>query len=131
MRILVVDDDYVSRVKLVALLGQYGQCDNAPCGEIAIKLFEQAQKSGVPYNLVTMDIEMPDMDGQAVVKQMRAQESALGLVSSKQAKILMVTAKTALKEVSTSYHEGCDGYLTKPTTPQGLKDALKEVNILQ
>ena len=127
MRILVVDDDYVSRVKLLTLLGAYGQCDGAPNGEIAVKLFEEAHKELVPYDLVTMDIEMPVMNGHETVSRIREIERALQLNSQQAAKILMVTVHKAMKQVASSYQEGCDGYLTKPTTPEDLKKTLLEV----
>ncbi len=127
MRILVVDDDYVSRSKLAALLASYGQCDSSPNGEIALKLFEEAHKESAPYELVTMDIEMPGMNGEEVVTQMRKIEEDLHVQDS--AKILMVTVKRTLKDVSASYYRGCSGYLIKPTTPDGLKAALGEVGI--
>ena len=129
MRILVVDDDYVSRSKLAALLAPYGQCDSSPNGEIALKLFEEAQKELAPYELVTMDIEMPGMNGEEVVKQMRKVEESLQVPTLDSVKILMVTVKHALKDVSASYYHGCNGYLIKPTTPEGLREALAEIGI--
>jgi len=127
MRILVVDDDYVSRVKLLTLLGAYGQCDSAPNGEIAVKLFEEAHKELVPYDLVTMDIEMPVMNGHETIARMREAERALQLTGPQAVKILMVTVHKTIKQVASSYEEGCDGYLTKPTTPEDLKKTLAEV----
>ncbi|NTV29949.1 MAG: response regulator [Candidatus Omnitrophica bacterium] len=127
MRILVVDDDYVSRVKLSTQLSEYGQCDNAPNGEIAVRLFAAAHKEMAPYDLVTMDIEMPDMSGQATVQAMRDIEQALKQHGVQETKILMVTAKTALKEVAESYSQGCNGYLTKPTTSAEIVKALQDL----
>ena len=127
MRILIVDDDYVSRTKLSLLLSAYGQCDAAPNGEIAVKLFEEAHKEMVPYGLVTLDIEMPAMSGQETLQAMRDIEQALQLTGQQEAKVLMVTAKTALREVSSSYLGGCNGYLTKPTKAEDIKKALGEL----
>ncbi|MEI8011536.1 MAG: response regulator [Candidatus Omnitrophota bacterium] len=129
MRILVVDDDYVSRVKLMAILNPYGQCDSAPDGDIALKLCEAAHKELVPYDLITMDIEMPGMNGQAVVDQVRKIEEALKIDGSQAVKILMVTVKAALKDVSTAYYRGCNGYLKKPTTPEDIKHALEDIGL--
>ncbi len=129
MRILVVDDDYVSRVKLATILNSYGQCDSAPSGEIALMLFEEAHKELVPYDLITMDIEMPGMSGQETTDKIRKVEQALQLGAQQAVKILMVTVKTAFKEVSSSYNRGCNGYLTKPATPEEIKSALVEIGI--
>lgn len=129
MRILVVDDDEISRIKLTTLFAAYGQVDSAPDGESACAMFESAHKDLSPYGLVTMDVEMPGMNGPEAVKRMREVEEALGLFSAKGAKILMVTVKKEMKTVSNSYHEGCDGYLTKPTTPEDVVRALAELGL--
>jgi two-component system chemotaxis response regulator CheY len=127
MRILVVDDDYVSRTKLMALLSVYGQCDGVFNGEIAVKYFEAAHKELVPYDLVTMDIEMPVMDGQQTIAVIRAIEKTLGISNQKAVKILMVTVKKSPKDVVKAYYEGCDGYLAKPTKPEDIKKSLGEL----
>jgi two-component system chemotaxis response regulator CheY len=129
MRILIVDDDYVSRVKLSEILSFHGQCDNAPNGDIATRLFEAAQKELVPYRLVTVDIQMPDLSGQEVVTKLRAMEAEWKTSASLIAKIVMITASETAKDVVSSYYEGCDGYLTKPVDPQKLRDALAELEL--
>jgi two-component system, chemotaxis family, chemotaxis protein CheY len=127
MRILVVDDDYISRVKLSQLLLAYGHCDNAPNGDIAIRLFEAAQMELAPYNLVTMDIVMPDMNGQEVLMRLRGIEKEWETPAKMIAKVIMITAKETAKDVASSYYEGCDGYLTKPVNPEKIRTALVEV----
>jgi two-component system chemotaxis response regulator CheY len=129
MRILIVDDDYVSRTKLSALLAAYGQCDAVPNGEIALKMFQEAHKELVPYELVTMDVEMPEISGHDVVGQMRDIERALQIPGGSEVKVLMVTVKKELKEVSTAYKHGCTGYITKPVTPENLKKAVADIGI--
>ena len=128
MRTLVVDDDYVSRVKLKSLLLKYGDCDAVANGKMAIEMISLAHAEKVPYDLVTMDIEMPGMKGQEVIKQIR--DFSGQLVAVKKLKILVVTVKTDLHNVSTSYYEGSDGYLVKPTTPVNLEDQLKKIGLI-
>jgi two-component system chemotaxis response regulator CheY len=127
MRILIVDDDYVSRVKLSKLLSAYGHCDSSPNGDIAIRLFESAYEESVPYELVTMDIEMPDMIGQEVVTRFRELEKSWAIAPDAVTKILMVTAKRTVRDIASSYYEGCDGYVTKPTKPDDLYQALAKI----
>jgi two-component system, chemotaxis family, chemotaxis protein CheY len=127
MRILVVDDDYVSRVKLAELLAPYGHRDSSPNGEIAIKLFEEAHKELAPYDLVTLDIGMPGMSGQEVLACLREKEKSWRTPRELAAKVIMVTAKESPKDVISSYFELCDGYLAKPIKPESLKKALADV----
>ena len=129
MRILVVDDDYVSRTKLQALLAEYGACDAVANGEQAINMFQKAHEEAEPYNLITMDIEMPDMSGQQVVHEIRKWESDNKVKFSKEAKILMITIKNDVKDIMSSFNEGCEWYLTKPVTPENLREALTKVTL--
>lgn len=130
MRILIVDDDYVTRTQLKALLGAYGDCDAAPNGDIAMRLFAAAHEETVPYDLVTMDIDMPDQKGQQVVAELRQWEQWHGLnVSSAQAKVLMVSALKDPKAIMSSFREGCEGYLTKPVTQESLAAALDKLGL--
>jgi two-component system, chemotaxis family, chemotaxis protein CheY len=129
MRILIVDDDYTSRVKLSQLLASYGHCDQAPNGDIALRLFEAAQKELAPYNLVTMDIEMPDLSGQEVLTRIRAIEKEWETPASKIVKVLMITAKETAKDVVSSYYGGCDGYLAKPVNGERLRKSLLDMKL--
>ena len=130
MRILVVDDDPISRTKLEILLSAYGKCDTASAGSDAIERFAGAARGGEPYDLVTMDIEMPDMDGPAVVKQLRDLERELGVdYQDRAADIVMVTVRNDLGSMSSSFWRGCQGYLAKPVTPEDLQEALARLHI--
>ncbi len=130
MRILVVDDDYVSRMKLKALFNNYGDCDAAPDGETAIRMFVKGHEEGVPYDLVTMDIDMPDMRGQDVVKKIRDWEAAnMVHMANHEAKILMVTVMNNIRDILSSFRKGCEWYLAKPVTPENVKEAMLQLEI--
>lgn len=130
MRILVVDDDYVSRLLLKELLRPHGDVDSASDGELAICMFEKASEEGVPYDLVTMDIGLPDMRGQDVLLRMREYENRRKLYASdSEAKFLMVTGMTDSENVAASYQEGCEGYLTKPVSPEDLDGVLAGLGV--
>ncbi len=129
MRILIVDDSHIIREAMVDILKEYGRCDLAPNGEIAVSLFEEAHKNGLAFDLVTMDIEMPNMNGQQAVNRIRAIEQSLNIAAEKAVKILMSTSRDELSMVSASYYEGCDGYINKPPTAEKIKQALNSLGI--
>ena len=129
MRILVVDDDYVSRTKLKKTVSKYGDVDTAPSGEIAFQMFDVAHKENVPYALLTVDVEMPGMHGQDLVKKIRDAETGKALQDNDRAKILMVTIKKDAHTVASSYYEGCEGYVAKPVTPESVEQALAAIGI--
>ena len=78
MRTLIVEDDFTSRLLLQSLLAQYGECHIAVNGREAVEAFRSARESGQVYNLICMDIMMPEMDGQTAVNNIRALEEAGG-----------------------------------------------------
>jgi two-component system chemotaxis response regulator CheY len=127
MKILAVDDDVISRTKLEVLLAAYGRCDTASGGRKALEMFRAAHAAGEPYELVTMDIDMPDMSGKQVVGRMREMEEELG--AARNATILMVTVMDDLKSISSSFWKGCEGYITKPVTPEDILTALSKLYI--
>jgi len=130
MRSLVVDDDLVSRTKLKMLLAPYGDSDGAADGELALKLFEKAHEEGAPYDLITMDINMPGMSGREALQQLREWEKSHDAHLSKaEAKVLMVTVMNTPKDIMSSFREGCEWYLVKPVTPENLKEALDKLEL--
>ncbi len=130
MRVLVVDDDYVSRSKLKALLAPNADCDVAPDGEIGFKLFQKAHEESVPYDLITMDIDMPGMSGLDTVQQIRQWEHEHGVYQDhKEAKILMVTVKSDPRSIVSSFRDGCEWYLIKPVTKEKVLDAFARLGL--
>ena len=121
MRILVVDDEAVSREKLGLLLSAYGDCESAENGEKALEMFRRARDEAHPYELITMDIEMPAMSGREAIAQMRAMEA---VSPEPKAKILMVTVTTDVRTVICSFKSGCDGYIIKPFTQDKVREVL-------
>ena len=71
MKTLVVDDVKVNCRVLQGLLSGYGECDIANDGASAVRLFNQALTGDAPYDLVCLDIMMPDYDGRQVLQALR------------------------------------------------------------
>lgn len=63
MKILIVEDDFYSRKILKKFLTAYGEVDIAINGEEAVAAFKLAWEENQPYDLITLDIMMPIMDG--------------------------------------------------------------------
>src|SRR5580693_227748 len=130
MRTLIVEDDFTSRLLLQSFLAQYGECHIAVNGMEAIAAFRASQQSGNKYDLICMDIMMPEMDGQTAVREIRAIEEAGGTFSSSGVKIIMTTALDDVKNVVQSYKALCDAYLFKPIDTGRLLGHLKEFHLV-
>jgi two-component system, chemotaxis family, chemotaxis protein CheY len=114
MKTLVVEDDFTSRLVLQTFLSRYGECHVAVNGWEAVEAFRSALESGQPYELICMDIMLPEMNGRDAVKQVRALEAARATPGASGVKIIMTTAVDDIKEVMRCFSELCDAYLVKP-----------------
>jgi PleD family two-component response regulator len=65
MKFLIVDDEFVSRKKSQKILSQYGECDVALNGLEALNAYVRAHNENDPYNLIFLDIDMPDLNGRS------------------------------------------------------------------
>jgi len=130
MKTLIVEDDFTSRLFMQTFLSPYGECHIAINGKEAVEAFRIATDHGSPYNLICMDIMMPEMGGQEAVKQVRALEEARGVLSHHGVKIIMTTAVTDLREVIESFQELCDAYLFKPIDTAKLLSELKSFQLV-
>jgi two-component system, chemotaxis family, chemotaxis protein CheY len=130
MRILIVEDDTTSRLLLRKMLEPLGSCDVAVNGKEAVECVRLASEQGQRYELICLDIMMPEMDGQAALKAIRALEQEAGCLPSQAAKIVMTTALRDIENVTTAYRELCDGYLVKPIMRDKLVALLEELDLL-
>ena len=114
LRVLLVEDNFASRLLLQSFLSRYGECHIAVNGREAVEAFQSALERGQSYDLVCMDIMMPEMDGREAVRRIRAMEEARGILSTYGTKIIMTTAVDEIKDVVLCFKELCDAYLVKP-----------------
>lgn len=131
MKILIVDDEFVSRTKLLKILDCLGECHQAVCGQEAIDAFEMAHQDKSPYSLMTVDIRLPDMAGQDLVTKVRDYEQANGIAQKDlETRILMVSALKDSKSIISSFKQGCEGYITKPFDRHKIFGELTKLNLI-
>jgi two-component system, chemotaxis family, chemotaxis protein CheY len=130
MKTLIVEDDFTSRLLLQELLKGYGPADAAVNGQEAVDAARTAMDAGEPYDLICMDIMMPEMDGQQALKEIRGLEQDRGIISSKGAKIAMTTALNDVKYVNAAFRNLCDGYLVKPIEKARLLSELRGMGLI-
>ncbi len=124
MRILIAEDDLVSRKFLFKFLSRYGECDLVVDGLEALDAFLISIKDDRHYDLICLDIMMPKVDGVKVLKSIRDLEVQKGLTIDQRSKIIMTTALAETKLVQTAFDVGCDAYAAKPI------DTVKLVEVL-
>ena len=130
MRFLVVEDDLISRTVLSEYLAPYGKVDIAVDGEAGILTFEQALQESSPYHLVCLDIMMPKMDGQEVLRRIRRMEEERGMSGANGTKVVMTTALDDYKNIMDAFREQCEAYLVKPIEKGKLIEQLKAMGLV-
>ncbi len=129
MRIMVVDDELVSRKKMEKILSGFGEIEAVENGEKAIDVFKKASGEGEAFDLITLDIEMPGMDGTETLCVIRELENEKRIPKDKQVKILMVTSHSHRDFVITSLQAGCNDYVVKPFTKDTVMNKLFDLNV--
>lgn len=126
-RILIVEDDMVSRKFLNKYMKQYGDCDMVVDGLEAIDAYLISMKESNPYDLICLDIMMPKVDGVKVLKAIRDLEDQNKIPLEKRTKIIMTTALGETQIVKTAFDIGCDAYASKPIDIQKFSEVLNKL----
>jgi signal transduction histidine kinase/CheY-like chemotaxis protein len=112
LNILVAEDNVVNRRLATLLLEKRGHRVTVACnGREALEALEAGA-----YDLVFMDVQMPEMDGLEATAAVRKKESSTG----KHQPIIALTAHAMKGDQERCLAAGMDGYLTKPIRPQEL-----------
>jgi two-component system chemotaxis response regulator CheY len=130
MKMLVVDDEIVSRKKMMRIINAFGTCEGAESGKAALDLIKTALSEWKPYHLITLDVSLPDISGIEVLTTIREMEKGLGMDEEEQTKILMVTAHSDMETVKACAGK-CDGYVIKPFNREGMVDKFKKLGLLR
>lgn len=130
MKTLIVEDDLTTRILLQRILEQYGSTDIAVNGKEAVDAVKHALDQGSNYDLICLDIMMPEMDGQDALKVIRQAEQDHGIIETDGARIVMTTALSNPKNVITAFKSMCDAYLVKPVDKQHMVEKLRELNLI-
>jgi two-component system chemotaxis response regulator CheY len=131
MKTLIVEDDFTSRLLLQTFLAGYGECHVAVNGTEAVAAFREACSKGQSYDLICMDIMMPEMDGQTALKEIRAIEEARGINPNHGTKVIMTTALDDIRNVVEAFKGLCDAYLFKPIDTAKLLQHLKNMKLIK
>jgi signal transduction histidine kinase/DNA-binding response OmpR family regulator len=119
-RILLVDDHPVNILFASKLLKKMGFAEIATAenGKFALEKLENAQ---MPYDLVFMDCQMPEMDGFEATRKIREKEE---LERRRKIPIIAITAHAMQGDREMCLEAGMDDYLSKPVNPEKLRDVL-------
>jgi len=126
LTILVAEDNDINALLIRALLHRLGQrAEIVGDGRGAVEAWGAADKTGTPFDLVLMDVQMPILDGLEAARQIRTQESER---ARRRVPILALTANTLAEDREACLAAGMDGFLIKPVDPDKLAEILANVS---
>lgn len=128
MKVLIAEDDVVSRKLMWKILSEYGDCDLVINGLEAIDAFLLAQKDQEPYDIIFLDIMMPKVDGVKVLKTIRDMEIQHQIKTP--VKIIMTTALGETEVVDDAFIKGANAYATKPLDIEKLIEVIKNLQLI-
>jgi PAS domain S-box-containing protein len=122
LSVLVAEDNEINALLMRSLLTRLGHhAVITTNGEEALESWLSAKSGGAPYDLVLMDIQMPQLDGIETTKRIRAHEAGQ---PDRRTPILALTANTLVEDRYACFEAGMDGFLIKPLDREKLAEAL-------
>lgn len=131
LRCLVVDDDQMSRELLALQLEPYAVCDMASDGNEAIERFRESVENANPYDVIFLDIVMPDLDGHGAAKAIRQIETEEGIPVEKGINIIVLSSLHTPQDIIQAYvSTQSAAHLIKPVSSQKLIKTLKKLELI-
>ncbi len=122
IRILGIDDNATNRLILTKMIeGAGGQIETASSGPDGLELLQFARMAGKPFDILLLDMQMPDMDGEQVAR------SIFENPELRSTRIIILTSMGQRGDAARLQTLGCAGYLLKPVKQQMLFDTLRSV----
>ena len=130
LRVLCVEDSSFHQIHLRQIFSPLGKVDLAANGKDGLDAFEAQLKAGEPYDLICLDLLMPEMDGQEMLAKLRDLEDSYRIQKMQGVKVIILTGLDDQENVFNAFRSRCDAYLTKPIRREELMGYLKAWGLL-
>lgn len=129
VKILVVDDDPDFVRLMEKFLEGRGECIPANSGAEALASVRAMLEQGYCYDLICLDIAMPNMDGHQTLADLRQLEESFGLVERKRSKVMMITSLDTPQDKLKAFRASCAAYVNKPIDRASLLEVIDSLGI--
>ncbi|RIL09674.1 MAG: response regulator [Proteobacteria bacterium] len=125
MKVLIVEDDVTSNALITNIVSPEAQCIQAYNGVEAFKCYSDSLQAGDPFDLMFLDLMMPQMGGKELLSKIREFEQQNEVTPDRALKVVVLTAVGDEETEFELNFLGCIEYLVKPITVKKVKDSLK------
>jgi two-component system chemotaxis response regulator CheY len=132
MKSLVIDDDASCRNMFKLTLENFGDCDTVSLGFEGVNSYREALDKGEPYDLLVIDIILPDINGNEVLKMVRTEEDLRGITDFFRTKIILTTSldDEENRKLAENLTEGQESYYVKSFANEGFFEKLVGLGLL-
>ncbi len=130
MKALIVEDDYITSQVMQEILTSVGEAEVAENGKIGVEKFTEALNSDNKYDIIFLDIMMPEMDGQDTLRLIRQKEAERNILGLDAVKIVMTTALDDFHNVKSAFKSQCEAYLIKPVEKDKITEILQNLKLI-
>ncbi|MBN1806862.1 MAG: response regulator [Sedimentisphaerales bacterium] len=130
LKILIAEDDFTCRKLLQSFLSGYGDCFVAINGREAIEAVKDSIEEGRPYDMICLDIMMPEIDGHEALESIRRIESEHGIMGLDGVKVIITSALDDSTNVVGAFRTGCEAYIVKPISKRNLLDEMEKLGLV-
>ena len=128
LNILIADDSRSMRELLVHYLKPQGHVDIAVNGVEAVDLFKRSVETGPRYDLVLLDVMMPEMDGLEAARHINDMQADL----DERSRIMVLSCLDDMEHITKAHYEvGVEVYLTKPFDLSNLLEAMANLGLIE
>ncbi|MCD6393167.1 MAG: response regulator [Planctomycetes bacterium] len=131
LKALIIDDDRVCREMLQSILQDFFDCTFAVNGREGLEAYIESRQQNDPYKFITLDINMPEMNGHETLEAIRKWEDANGIEGLDGVKIIMTTSEGSSEHIMSSFRQGCEAYVTKSNMGEKLLDEIAKLGLLK
>lgn len=130
MRILIAEDDYASRKFMYKFLSNYGDCDMAIDGREAVDAYLMGLSTKKEYDLICLDIMMPDIGGYEVLSAIRSIEKQHEIPDELCAKVVMTVTLKNQQHREKAFALGCTACIDKPFNSTEFEAVFQQIGMI-
>ena len=131
LKVLIVEDDFASFKILEEYLCEYGDCSVAVNGAETVEAFKKALDENQPYDVICLDIMLPEMNGHLALEKICKIEREYGISDSDGVKVIMTTAIDDHEDIIKAFKKGCKAYIVKPITNEKLFAEMRKLGLIK
>ena len=130
MKTLIVEDDFITSQIMSEIFSEFGACEVAENGKLAIDRFVKTLDTDEKFDLICLDIMMPEVDGQETLLYIREIERQYGVKGLDCVKVIMTTALNDFDNIKKAFSDQAEAYLIKPLEKEKLVKTLQKLNLI-